>query len=249
MVGVVEPVNPMTAWSPSFAKTKDVVYSAHKAKTGKYRYGLRKGDCFTLYYDKLGRVGHVGFIVAETNDYYITIEGNTGTSGSRDGAGVHKLKRAKNKIYTISRYIDENKNYSTLHTTIISTYELLSQTYYVNLETAGQHGADDTHKRCGGIKGHGYTDSTRQFTHTTDSCSGQLWEYKYARNESGEYTQQTFRFDTQRQYGCRLYMQGAGTKGTITGTNHRGVEISTKSLYVRRNYYKHCNKEVHTQMG
>lgn len=85
--------NPKTAWSPAWSLTKD--------RTTKYL----PGDCFTLYYPNLKRVGHVGIITGETHGYYTTIEGNTGNSGSREGSGVFTFKRDKRKVFAITNYI------------------------------------------------------------------------------------------------------------------------------------------------
>lgn len=65
------------------------------------------GDCFTLYYPKLGRVGHVGLVVGEDEDYIITVEGNTSSGGSREGDGVYRRRRLKEAVWTINRWADE----------------------------------------------------------------------------------------------------------------------------------------------
>ena len=62
------------------------------------------GDCFTLYYQKLGRVGHVGLVAGEDEEYLTTIEGNTSDGGSRDGDGVYRRKRKKSSICTINSW-------------------------------------------------------------------------------------------------------------------------------------------------
>jgi CHAP domain len=103
-IGIPSPPNPKSGWSPNFSTIPYTVWSQalikkHQAKK------ISPGDCFTLYYPSLGRVGHVGFIIAETNNYFITIEGNTGLTGSRDGSGVHKYKRSKSKVYRVTNYI------------------------------------------------------------------------------------------------------------------------------------------------
>lgn len=85
--------NPMSAWSPDWAKVPD--------RTNSYL----PGDCFTLFYHNLKRVGHVGFITGESHGYYTTIEGNTGTTGSREGSGVHTYMRDKRKVYAVTNYI------------------------------------------------------------------------------------------------------------------------------------------------
>lgn len=103
-VGVTTPPNPKSGWSPNFSTLAYTVWSQELVKKHKAK-PISPGDCFTLYYPSLGRVGHVGFIVEETNNYFITIEGNTGLTGSRDGSGVHKYKRSKNKVYRVTNYI------------------------------------------------------------------------------------------------------------------------------------------------
>lgn len=104
--GVSTPPNPKTAWSPSFANPKYQVWSRKNHKGNKDKT-IQPGDVFTLFYSHLGRVGHTGFIVGHTGNYWITIEGNTAGGGSREGHGVYKLKRAKSKIYAITNYIDK----------------------------------------------------------------------------------------------------------------------------------------------
>lgn len=66
----------------------------------------KPGDVIGISYTK-GRVGHVGFYDSESDDFYTTIEGNTkGQRGSKDGEGVHKLKRIKRQVLYIANYID-----------------------------------------------------------------------------------------------------------------------------------------------
>ena len=99
--------NPSSAWSPSFARDKDVIwFGKHGFKKG---YSAAKcGDCVTFYYSRLGRVGHVGFYIkSDKSGYFITIEGNTNGGGSREGDGVYMKKRDPRKVYAISRYIKE----------------------------------------------------------------------------------------------------------------------------------------------
>lgn len=96
--------NPQSAWSPNWAKNKDVIWSQSLVKQRKMRIP-KSGDTFTLFYNSLNRVGHVGFILEEKEDYFITIEGNTNIAGSRAGIGVFKRKRDKRKIYRITNYI------------------------------------------------------------------------------------------------------------------------------------------------
>lgn len=97
--------NPNTAWSPNFARDKEVIWYS---KTG-YKNKAKKamcGDVVTFYYSSLKRVGHVGFYIkTDKSGYFITIEGNTNSSGSRTGDGVYMKKREPRKTFAISRYI------------------------------------------------------------------------------------------------------------------------------------------------
>lgn len=97
--------NPQSAWSPDWARSKNTIWSLNLVKQHKAK-NPKAGDVFTIYYNSLNRVGHVGYIVKEYNDkYFITIEGNTNIAGSRLGIGVFKKKRDKRKIYRITDYI------------------------------------------------------------------------------------------------------------------------------------------------
>ena len=86
-VGVLGSLIPMHAWTPSglswFQKRGLVT-------RGK---GAKVGDVFYVYYPSQGRVAHVGFVERVAGNYIYTIEGNTNTTGSRQGNGVYRLKR------------------------------------------------------------------------------------------------------------------------------------------------------------
>lgn len=60
------------------------------------------GMTFCLWYGNLNRIGHVGLIVGEDDDYLLTVEGNTSEAGSREGTTVKKRKRLKSTIYRIN---------------------------------------------------------------------------------------------------------------------------------------------------
>lgn len=68
---------------------------------------VQPGDLFALYYHKLGRIGHVGFIHQVSDNAYITVEGNTNQAGSREGDGVWRKRRMKRSIYQTSRWIKD----------------------------------------------------------------------------------------------------------------------------------------------
>ncbi len=98
--------NPCSAWSPNYAKKKDVIWK-HK---NRHNPKLKLGDVCTFYYASLKRVGHVGFYINTTRSgNFITIEGNTNNGGSRTGDGVYLRKRRPSKVYAVSRYIKEGK--------------------------------------------------------------------------------------------------------------------------------------------
>lgn len=64
----------------------------------------KDADHFSLYYDNLGRIGHTGLIRGEDEDYILTVEGNTGSGGEREGSGVYLRRRLKRTIHCISRW-------------------------------------------------------------------------------------------------------------------------------------------------
>lgn len=67
------------------------------------------GDAFTLYYSKLGRIGHTGFFDGWTDrsmGAYRTKEGNTNGGGSRDGDGVYQRIRQLGGTYSLNNWID-----------------------------------------------------------------------------------------------------------------------------------------------
>ncbi len=98
-----------TAWSPSWATGPEVFYRRATAKGELPTQPVLAGDVFSLYYTNLGRVGHVGFVHEwndpRANDWVFTVEGNTNGEGSREGDGVHRRRRLKRSIFTLSRYI------------------------------------------------------------------------------------------------------------------------------------------------
>ncbi len=63
------------------------------------------GDVFTLFYPKLGRIGHTGFFDEQINSsIYKSVEGNTNEAGSREGDGVFIKYRSYNATYSITRW-------------------------------------------------------------------------------------------------------------------------------------------------
>ncbi len=68
---------------------------------------LIHGDVFTIYYARLKRIGHTGFVDRIANKEYgtvVTYEGNTNSGGSRDGDGFYVRIRQIASLHSISRW-------------------------------------------------------------------------------------------------------------------------------------------------
>lgn len=74
---------------------------------------LKPGHQVMFYYVNLGRIGHIGRAVSPTRavrrgrparGWYCN-EGNTGTGGGREGAGVHLLFRPATEIYAAANWL------------------------------------------------------------------------------------------------------------------------------------------------
>lgn len=63
------------------------------------------GDLLALYYVNLGRIGHILALEKQLNNAVITIEGNTGPDGGRNGDGVYRKRRMKRSIYAAANKI------------------------------------------------------------------------------------------------------------------------------------------------
>lgn len=88
---------PLSAWSPSWV----VRPTWTRAKGGK---DPLPGAAFGIYYQNLKRIGHTG-LIESWGASVVTIEGNTGPSGSignadRDGDGSYKKRRLRSQIHS-----------------------------------------------------------------------------------------------------------------------------------------------------
>lgn len=93
--------NPRSAWSPDYARQKDIIWTPKNQKIQPL-----PGDVPTFYYSNLGRVGHGCFYLkTDKSGYYITGEGNANQRLSRTGGQICILKRDPMKIHAISRFI------------------------------------------------------------------------------------------------------------------------------------------------
>lgn len=93
--------NPMSAYSPDYARKKDIIWTPKNQKIQPL-----PGDVPTFYYASLGRVGHGCFYLeTDKSGWFKTGEGNANQKLSRTGGEVCILKRDPMKIYAISRFI------------------------------------------------------------------------------------------------------------------------------------------------
>lgn len=92
---------PITAWSPTCHNKKNIVMM-----NSTYKKELQKGDVFTLYFPRMKRIGHTGFVRRKFGMNSVeTVEGNTNSAGSREGDGVYIKVRPKSSIYSITRWL------------------------------------------------------------------------------------------------------------------------------------------------
>jgi len=99
----VEIKAPVSAWVPSFALRDKMVY-----KQGKVLKRLPKyGDVLLIWYKKLKRPAHIGFIDHWGETWIMSVEGNTNKDGSREGNGVYRKRRLKRQIWAVTNFIDD----------------------------------------------------------------------------------------------------------------------------------------------
>lgn len=252
-VGVTTPPNPKSGWSPNFATPKYTIWSQkllrdHKAKPPK------AGDCFTLYYSNLGRVGHVGFIVDETDNYFITIEGNTGLTGSRDGSGVHKYKRSKHKVYAVTNYITpyiQSNEKLTLSSFRPDAICFLPQK--IDTVFGTYHGRKDSITNSKGqyeCSRYDSTGTSRQFNNKRYCYSGQIYRpCEFTGNESNIWAIRSKRINHQWKAGNKMLVQRLRAYSTISAAHNRTVN-ERKSNEATRAIGSNSNPgAVFAQMG
>jgi len=62
-----------------------------------------------LYYQSLGRLGHIVLIAGEDKNNFYTLEGNTNIAGSREGDGFYRKVRSKKSISALADYCINGK--------------------------------------------------------------------------------------------------------------------------------------------
>jgi len=82
---------PRTAWSLALFPKAHLVKTANPA------------TIFGIYFADKGRIAHVGLVERQKGNWIYTIEGNTNSTGSREGDGVYRKLR---HVKTIKAYAD-----------------------------------------------------------------------------------------------------------------------------------------------
>ncbi|WP_442587775.1 peptidoglycan-binding protein [Pedobacter sp. AW31-3R] len=84
---------PRTGWSPALFPATRVTKEANP------------GNVFGVYFSTHQRIAHVGLIKKLDGDWIISLEGNTNSSGSREGDGVYEKRRHIRTIYRIADWV------------------------------------------------------------------------------------------------------------------------------------------------
>jgi hypothetical protein len=248
-MGIEKPLNPVSAWAPSFANPKYVISSQVLRKSGKSK-PVRPGDVFTLFYVNLNRVGHAAFIISESGQYYITNEGNTGTSGSREGSGVHSLKRSKIKVYAIADYITPYLNQYekiTLFTSDCDFSFLSSKAYgfsYIKgIRKARQHLCTE---RFDLVPRYGIGGERIFCADRSDHPGGSPGRDQSSGDHNGERAVKGQRFDYIWKAYSQMCLQRPGTKGSASGSAHTGNVFKSEGKAKGRNYLQDKGSPLYT---
>lgn len=106
--------HPRSGWTPDLFPLSKIIWS----KTSIYParqirgsappvgYPPDTGDIFALFFPEKNRIAHAGFIDQWKDPWLITVEGNTNSSGSREGDGVYRKRRLVKSVYKVAGYIE-----------------------------------------------------------------------------------------------------------------------------------------------
>ena len=92
---------PHSAWVPAYFAKSKIIYLRSKFQSKI----PETGDIFSIWYARLGRPAHIGFVDVWGEDWIVTVEGNTNEAGSREGIGVFKKRRLRRQVYAVSDFI------------------------------------------------------------------------------------------------------------------------------------------------
>ena len=98
----VEVSHPASAWVPSYAIKQNIIYQRGEPM----RQLPQSGDVFLIWYERLKRPAHMGFVDEWQKTWVITVEGNTNDDGSREGDGVYRKRRLLRQIWAVGNFID-----------------------------------------------------------------------------------------------------------------------------------------------
>lgn len=242
--------NPMSAWSPDWAKAQDRIWSASMVKQNKVTQSPSPGDCFTIYYSSKQRVGHVGFIVSDDGTYFTTIEGNTNIDGSRLGIGVFKLKRQKSKVYAVTNYITpyskhyENKgtniNIYCTHSSSNDELMQMQQDFFISGDYYSREGYSDNH-----LPGERYCDIlSSRYSPLEIAFVGRFWWNKGCKQKPIEWES----FSDSRGQGW--YFDSDSLLRFAGGKNQAQRQTNSRAEKQREDYcgdYS-CREEVYTSI-
>ncbi|MCE9540631.1 MAG: CHAP domain-containing protein [Bacteroidetes bacterium] len=246
-VGISTPPNPKSAWAPCFA-VKHVIWSQALEKQRRLKVFPMPGDCFTIYNANLKRVGHVGFIVGTINGYWITIEGNTGLNGSREGSGVHKLKRPKDKIYAITNYISNEKN-SLIGLFIAHDNELQPKVNSVAGKEFRENSIYFSKKGFADIAGHYVHIQRRQCENYGSDSVRQIWRGEYAGGYHRFATNEIKGVNYQRESIRGLCLQGTGKDSYASASPDYRININCPGEATREDRYQNHRSKVYPTLG
>ena len=249
-VGVSSPPNPKTAWAPAFADPKYVVWSQALIKQHKGK-SPRPGDCFTLYYAAYNRIGHVGFIVGQTDNYFITVEGNTGPSSSLDGSGVHKLKRQKNKVHTVANYItpylSQHEKQAFIIRLTYSLNELPSQNYGITYRSldrkhTGLCLGEGFHR----LQGFTFENKRLHSYHKRYSNTRQRRKGEPAGDKNRDAATASNRINYRWKDASELCLQRPGVKAKNEGALYQKARIKKRHKAIRKDYLQGKGSPIYT---
>lgn len=248
-VGVPTPPNPQTAWSPAFANKKYIVWSPGLQKQYKGS-PPQPGDCFTLFSPELKRVGHTGFIVGTEGNYFITIEGNTGTGGIREGSGVHKYKRAMIKVYAVTDFISQFNHEKTIHSiNPVYSNRLRSKAYGKHRKVKRENVYCLRQTRYNHSARHNYTDKVRYFGYYSDGYAGHSGKDQPAGTYNEFASLESFSQNNKRPSGSTGCMQGTGRKSTAARASDYRAYCNCEGCKKRAGCHAHYYGAVYTEMG
>jgi hypothetical protein len=89
------------ALSAAYFDSTHIIYQRGEG----YKCDPQKGDLIGIYFKSKGRIAHIGFYDSQTENYFISVEGNTNKAGSREGDGIYRKYRPKGSVYAISSWL------------------------------------------------------------------------------------------------------------------------------------------------